>query len=290
MSSLDQANPGTLRLVSAIDRNYVVPWSAMIASLRDHNQDVPADVFILQYDLTPDDIAYIERVAVATGVRVNIVQISPYPFALFHTRRRRNYLSTRSSMSPIAYVKAFVDRLLPANLDRIVTIDADIIVSGRMDELLTMNLSRPVAAVANITRDHYHQFNSGFMLVDLREWRKRRISEVAYNFLLAHSDALHTHDQQVLNLIFGDEWLRLHPKWNYMEDYYRLRDRASAYSQDEIDAAHRSPIVIHYKNSGDKPWHRNSVHPRAGLYGRYVDAMRPHRAGLALFDPADPST
>jgi lipopolysaccharide biosynthesis glycosyltransferase len=274
-------------LVSAVDRNYVVPWSAMLASFRDYNRVAPAEAFILQYDFTPDDATYVQRVARNLRIPVHVVHMSPYPFVLFHTRQRPHYLRSRSLMSPIAYAKAFVDRLLPASIDRIVTIDADIILSGRIDELFAIDLPKPLAAVANASRTHSHQFNSGFMLIDLEAWRRRRISDVAQDFLLAHSDSLHTHDQHVLNLIFGNEWIRLHPKWNYVEDFTRLDTDKSAYSRTEIDAARRKPVVIHYKNSDDKPWHWNVAHPHAGMYGWYVNSMRSHRVGLNLFDPAE---
>jgi lipopolysaccharide biosynthesis glycosyltransferase len=72
-----------------------------------------------------------------------------------------------------------------------------------------------------------------------------------------------------------------------MEDCYRFGDSTSPYSSEEIEAAHRKPIIIHYKNSAEKPWRKDCTHPRAALYRRYVDATREHRAGLSLFDPAE---
>jgi lipopolysaccharide biosynthesis glycosyltransferase len=289
VNSYAQAGRNTLRLVSAIDRNYVVPWSAMLASFRDHNPTLPAEAFILQYDFTPDDMTYVQRVAAGVGVPAHVIRISPYPFALFHTRRRPHYLRSRSLMSPIAYAKAFVDRLLPANVDRIVTIDADIIIADRFDELYSMDLPQPLAAVANASPTHHRQFNSGFMIVDLGEWRRRRISDVSENFLLAHSESLHTHDQHVLNLIFRDQWVRLHPRWNYVEDFFRVELAGSAYARADVLAARQNPIVIHYKNSMDKPWHQEASHPHADKYRLYVNALRSHRAGLDLFDPAEPT-
>jgi lipopolysaccharide biosynthesis glycosyltransferase len=277
----------SLRLVSAIDHNYVIPWSAMIASLRDHNGGVPIDAYVLQYDLTPDDRVYLERIAAAHSLSLHVIEISPYPFNLFHTRKRDNYVRGRATMPPIAYAKAFVDRFLPQEIDRVVTIDADIIVSDRIAGLSSMELAKPLAAVANVTRPYSPIFNSGFMLVNLREWRERRVSDIACRFLMEHSRALHTHDQQVLNLIFGGNWLRLSPRWNYMEDFYRFRDGPSPYTVEEVEEARKHPIVIHYKNSAEKPWRKDSTHPRAALYAQYVDTTRRHRAGLSLFDPGE---
>jgi hypothetical protein len=163
-----RATDDKLNLVSAIDRNYVVPWSAMIASFRKQNPALPAHAFVIHYDLTPDDLAYIERVSRSVDVGLSIIRIPLYPFALFTTRRRTN-LFTRETMSPIAYAKAFIDRFLPPELNRAVLIDADIVIAGDMSELLQMRPEFPLAAVTNIPRLHHHQFNSGFILADLEQ-------------------------------------------------------------------------------------------------------------------------
>ena len=275
-----------LSFVSAIDRNYVIPWSAMIASFRDQNPLLAAHAFIIHYDLTPDDLAYLERVCRSVAVPLNIIRIPFYPFALFSTRRRTN-LQTRRNMSPIAYAKAFIDRFLPVDLKRAVLIDADIIIAGDMSELLNMRPEHPLAAVTNIPRNHHHQFNSGFVFADVERWREMRISEIAERFLFAYSDSLHSHDQQTLNLIFGDRWSKLPLKWNYIEDYHRFRERSTAYSPDEIARTRNQPIIIHYAVGSDKPWLPKSEHPRASLYREYTRKLTPMLDGLSLSDPAN---
>ncbi|MCC6947034.1 MAG: hypothetical protein IT539_04625 [Bradyrhizobiaceae bacterium] len=275
-----------LNFVSAIDRNYVVPWSAMIDSYRDHNPTLAAHAFIIHYDLTPDDITYLERVCRSVNVELHFIRIPFYPFALFSTRRRKN-LRTRKTMSPIAYAKAFIDRFLPADLKRAVLIDADIIIADDMSELLSLQPEHPLAAVTNIPRKHHHQFNSGFILADLDRWREMRISDIAERFLFAYSDSLHSHDQQTLNLIFGARWSKLPLKWNYVEDYHRLRERSTAYSREEITDARERPVVIHYAIGTDKPWLPKSEHPRASLYRAYAQKLSSLRESLSLNDPAD---
>ncbi len=274
-----------LALVSAIDRNYVIPWSVMATSLRDHNRAFDISAFILHYDLTGDDLKYLERVAEASGIQVTPIRISAYPFALFETRRRKS-LTSRSTMSPIAYVKAFVDRFLPDDVTRCLLIDADIVTNGPIDELTTLDLCEPLAAAANIPHKHHYQFNSGVALIDLEEWRRRKISQIAEKFLFCYADSLHTHDQHVLNLIFPKDWHRLPLRWNYIEDHYRFKKRNSSYSSNEIDAAREDPVFIHYAVSSDKPWRKDSEHPRADLYHAYCSKTEPLRAGLDLVEPS----
>lgn len=274
-----------LTLVSAIDRNYVIPWSVMAASLRDHNPDLKFSAYILHYDLTDDDLKYLHLVAEASGISIEPIRVGAYPFALFETRRRRS-LTSRSTMSPIAYVKAFIDRFLPETVTRCLLIDADIVTNGSVKELTTLDFRGPLAAAANIPHKHHNHFNSGVALVNLEEWRRRRISQIAEQFLLGYADALHTHDQHVLNLIFSKEWMRLPLKWNYIEDHYRFKHRNESYSEIEIKEARKSPVFIHYAVSTDKPWRQGTEHPRADLYFTYRSMTEPMRAGLDLVEPS----
>jgi lipopolysaccharide biosynthesis glycosyltransferase len=273
-------------LASAIDRNYVVPYAAMLTSLREHNPHVGVAAYVLHYDLVEDDRRFLEAVSDRTGFDITLIRIPAYPFRSFITRRRNN-LAGKDKMSPISYAKAFLDRFLPADVARLLCIDADIIVNGDMTEIWQMDVTFPVMAAANIPRMHSHQFNSGFMLLDLAEWRRWEIADIAERFLARYSDSLHSHDQHVLNLIFKDRWQRLDLKWNYIEDHFRFRKKESAYSEAEVIAAREAPVVVHYAVGSDKPWHPHSRHPRVDLYRNCRAKLLPLMAGLELKDPQD---
>ncbi|NJM91706.1 MAG: glycosyltransferase family 8 protein [Rhodospirillaceae bacterium] len=286
--------PGALRqemarqvLASAIDRNYVVPYAAMLTSLREHNPHVGVAAYVLHYDLMEDDRRFLEAVSDRTGIDVTLIRVPAYPFRSFTTRRRNN-IAGKDKMAAISYAKAFVDRYLPTDVGRLVCIDADIVVNGDMSEIWQMDVTSPVMAAANIPRMHSHQFNSGFMLLDLAEWRRWGISDIAERFLTRYSDSLHSHDQHVLNLIFKDRWQRLDLKWNYIEDHFRFRKKSeTAYSEAEVIAARDAPVVVHYAVGSDKPWHPYSQHPRADLYRVCHAKLQPLMAGLELNDPQD---
>jgi lipopolysaccharide biosynthesis glycosyltransferase len=285
--------PGALRqgmagqvLASAIDRDYVVPYAAMLTSLREHNPHVGVAAYVLHYDLVEDDRRLLEAVSDRTGFDITLIRIPAYPFRSFTTRRRNN-IAGKDKMSPISYAKAFLDRFLPTHVGRLLCIDADVIVNGDMSEIWQMDVTPPVMAAANIPRMHSHQFNSGFMLLDLAKWRHWGIADIAERFLARYSDSLHSHDQHVLNLIFKGRWQRLDLKWNYIEDHFRLRKNASAYSEAEVMAARDAPIVVHYAVGSDKPWHPHCGHPRADLYRVCRAKLQPLMAGLELKDPQD---
>lgn len=275
-----------LTLVSAIDRHYVVPFAVMLKSYRTHNTSAITRAYILQYDLTNDDIEFLQRVAQEDNIEVIFIKIPAYPFLFFKSRARTS-LKRRQTMSPIAYAKAFLDRFLPVEIDRALCIDADVVINGSLNELLNLDFDEPIAAVSNIPRQHGHQFNSGVMLVDLEQWRRFRISDISEQFLFQYSDTLHSHDQHTLNLIFSRRWKKLPLKWNYMEDFYRFREKSETYSELEIASARENPHIIHYAVGTDKPWRRDCRHPRVNCYQQYRAQLRSSRKGLNLSDPQE---
>lgn len=258
----------------------------MLTSLRDRNPQVALTAFVLHYDLVDDDCRFLESVSDSTGFEINLIRIPAFPFRSFVTRRRSSVYGLEK-MSPISYAKAFLDRFLPTEISRILCIDADIIVNGDMSEIWKMDLTSPVMAVANIPRQHFHQFNSGFMLLDMDAWRRWNIADISERFLWCYSDSLHSHDQHVLNLIFAGRWRRLDLKWNYIEDHFRLKKKESAYSEAEVRAAREHPIIVHYAVGNDKPWHPTSTHPRVDLYQAIHSKLKPMMSGLNLHDPQD---
>jgi lipopolysaccharide biosynthesis glycosyltransferase len=266
-----------------LDRAYVLPYSAMLASFRACNTAARAAAFVLHYDLVDDDLRYLQRVSERVGVPLTYVKIPAHPFNQFSVRKRR-HVNAKELMSPIAYAKAFVDRFLPADIDRVICIDADIIIADTLCQLPSSS-EAPLLAVANLPRNHHHQFNSGFMVIDLQKWRALGVANIAERFLQSYSDTLHTHDQHTLNLIFLNRWKRIGLEWNYMEDFHRFSSKSQSYTKAEIEAARSSPKIIHFAVGTDKPWRAKSQHPRADLYHKALRDVADLHQGLKLQRP-----
>jgi lipopolysaccharide biosynthesis glycosyltransferase len=123
------------------------------------------------------------------------------------------------------------------------------------------------------------------MIIDLGRWRRIGVADIAERFLAEYSDALFTHDQHVLNLIFRDSWKRIDLRWNYMEEFYRGIQKSRTYSAHDILAARKNPAVIHFAVGTDKPWLRKSGHPQAHRYREQLAALRPFQTGLQVVEP-----
>jgi lipopolysaccharide biosynthesis glycosyltransferase len=276
-----------LNFVSVIDRNYVIPCSILLLSFRENNPELRATIFILHCDLTDDDCGYLQAVAGMTGIDLHFVKMPADPFSQFPTRRRSQVQSQRE-MPPIAYAKAFVDRFIPAHVNRAVIIDSDMVAAGSfagVNDLLGDALLAAVASPFSFSPRHY-QFNSGFMPVDLAAWRQLGIADIAERFLYDYADSLFLHDQHVLNLIFRGHWKRLPLSWNWIEKICLYGARMSAHvTEGEIDAERSKIKLIHFIGDIHKPWRHNSRHPYRDLYCRYEARLSDMSRQWSLINP-----
>jgi lipopolysaccharide biosynthesis glycosyltransferase len=172
--------------------------------------------------------------------------------------------------------------------------DGDILVTDDIQEVWDMDLTNWSLAAMSVKSIHSlipeligrYTFNSGFLVMNLKRIREtngvERIKEIATRF----KDALTLPDQDILNLAFCDDTLRLPVRWNLTtgaleqgDDNYR------SISEEDLCEAIKKPAVIHF-TTGSKPW-RFKVkikHPFACLYPYFAHlAKAPFAFQLTLF-------
>lgn len=77
--------------------------------------------------------------------------------------------------------------------------------------------------------------------MNLTKWRDRGISSQVIEYLKRNPDKIYFPDQDALNAVLHDKWLRLDPKWNCPALLYNST---------------MFPAIIHY-TTPDKPWNGN---------------------------------
>lgn len=184
---------------------------------------------------------------------------------------------------PAAWGRLLIPELVPD--DRAVYLDCDVVVEVDMMELWTTDMAgMPIAAVGDglsntrlpISSDNY--FNSGVMLMDLTMWRTQRITAQLLEFATANSELLEYPDQDALNGVLHDTWLRLPPRWNatsavFTPEMHPVIASQTGYGISEIEEAFFHPAMIHYSSPRRrKPWMLRSYHPLAHRYWKYLSA------------------
>lgn len=193
-----------------------------------------------------------------TDIRVHAVD-GPNPF---------NHRSLKKRRSHASYICLMLPELL-AEYERILYLDCDIAVNGRIDEVLGADLhdqalgavrdtqqwrtpGRRPAEFARLGLPTARYLNSGVLLMDTARWRAEGVTEAcveaARNPDLAKGYV--RNDQSAINLALHGRWTELSPIWNWQWT------EANRYFADDAGAR-----LIHFIGP-KKPWRTVANPPR----------------------------
>ncbi|MCP8883171.1 glycosyltransferase family 8 protein [Devosia sp. XJ19-1] len=160
-------------------------------------------------------------------------------------------------LSNIVYARLMIDRLVGSEVARILYLDCDMLVREDVSFLFELDLEGkaiaavrdPVGALITGQRDLARNrdlfdpadcyFNAGMVLIDVASWREADIigrMEAAYASGVMQRIY---YDQDLLNLIFKDKWLKLPWRWNTID---------ARHAHEGLD-----PAILHYTGE-NKPW------------------------------------
>lgn len=197
------------------------------------------------------------------------------------------------------YYRLYFGDVLPAEVDRVLFIDADILVLGDLAELwrspfdgaTVQAVPDGYAARAHLPRFPHldagdgsapivlsRHFNAGVMFIDLEQWRSKRVGSRAAAFLWRFGDQLVGFDQDALNLALDDDWKSLPVIWNFHEIPSAIATwEIGGSTAEELADAIRRPAIVHF--IGCNPWsptcrhmHRKLWRDEASAVGVSVDS------------------
>lgn len=156
---------------------------------------------------------------------------------------------------------------LAGHLDRVVHLDADLLVCSSLEPLWRTDLDgAPVAAVENPLypwmRPAWQRLslpagtpylNSGVMVLDLVEMRRRGLAGELHAYGAAHPENPWP-EQDALSAVLAGNWRRLDPHWNVQTSFFDLRVDQLPWTAAVTAKARTRPSIVH--STGPlKPWH-----------------------------------
>ncbi len=297
------SKPNHIAIFAAADEGYAIPMATMMSSvLINHKGEMPITFYLSGDDIGAESKERLQSLAESHSAAVEWVNISA---ADAETLRESTRVSPKlRSLSSHAFDRLLMPRLLPEDLERVIYLDADLVVSGDIEELwnlplgdypilATQEYSIPTAAdvcnIANIQTlsepDFTHifavmglepdtkYFNSGVMLVNLNAWREKDITSQLLTCLSHHIQKCILWDQDILNAVLAKQWGELSPQWNsvtHLHEAGSWRESESPYTEEAFNAALDNPKIIHFSTSR-KPWKFGCAHPAKDLYFEYLD-------------------
>lgn len=184
--------------------------------------------------------------------------------------------------------RIFMDRLLPKNVERVLYLDCDTVVTGDLSKLYHFDLrGKSIGAVMEPTIDDMTKiragldidapyFNSGVLLVDLKSWREKHFTER----ILAYHESINEYamfgDQDAINGALRWEIRILPPKYNFFSNYKywsyeELVKSDAVYSlipKKSYRIAKKKPVIIHFAGD-ERPWRRGNFNPFRREYEKY---------------------
>nr|WP_162623697.1 glycosyltransferase family 8 protein [Paracoccus saliphilus] len=177
-------------------------------------------------------------------------------------------------ISRATYLRLIMPEILPAEVNRVLYLDIDMVVTQSLRPLWQSDLQgRPFAAVEdhNLSADDLAErfslpkgglyFNAGMLLIDMQAERVGGYLRQALERLKADPDAYPFADQDALNEVLWQNWTRVDINWNYQRAFV---NGGKVYRTSDPKGVHL-PGILHFTEHW-KPWKSDEWHPYAWLY------------------------
>jgi lipopolysaccharide biosynthesis glycosyltransferase len=260
-----------LHVISSSDNNYAQHVGVMLVSIfANKKPDTVICVHIIDYGISVQNIDRLKSISTRYGFILKFVRIDDE-----HVGR----LNMIDSKYIASYQKIFIPELFP-QLEKVLSLDADIVVLGDLESLWKTDISSTyLAAVKDYHAggqqkrpifENGQYFNAGVMLINLKKWREngitskilRQIENPEYNHVFL--------EQNAINEELCNNFTLLSPIYNQLNYFCESRTDVdySVYDRDELDSSIKDPVIIHFAGP-DKPWLFHSKSKSKALYFRY---------------------
>lgn len=274
-----------LNVLYQFNEKYAPYAGASITSLLENNTHFDRiDIFILGEGLSQFSAARFRSLSAKYGRSLTFVHTEN----LIALMKEMNMPSYRGSYA--ANMRLFLSFILDDNVDRLLYLDADTIVTGKLNELCTMDMGdHPIAmCLDSLVRKHKKRlkfdmadfyYNSGVILFSMKKWREKHCSERIADHVKNVRAWYPSPDQDLINVVLKGEIMKLSPRYNIqpaylafpLKSYFRTFGGKGFYTPDELRSGLVSPVIYHFfRFVGEFPWHRNNVHPDNDLFDKYI--------------------
>jgi len=265
-------------VVFTIDKNYTKYFCVALTSLLKNNNAIINSIYVVVDSILNDDLKLISDF-IQKRYNKSIIYLELESSVL-------NEFKISLHISKATYFRLLLAEILPENINKILFLDSDIIVTGNLTELQMLDF---YPSETKIGREKNNQlaaedqtpyiyavnhkfsatdlarlnkleftgnvyFNAGVMLVNLKKWRLEKLSERLIECAKINNDHLLWWDQDVLNLVLNNRWKEID---------YRFNAFGLSYNKD-LDYR-----IVHYI-SDKKPWKLICRHPQKKLFWKYA--------------------
>lgn len=252
--------PATINILCATDKNFVPYCGIMLTSLFENNKDEDIVVYLLVDETVKEqDKNQYRLLAEQYKQSIRIIQVDASTFEKYPVYNRQ--------WTNSIYYRLLAAELLPDSVDKIIYLDADIIVTRSIREMWEIDIKKYALGVVQDIwapnqqvydrlglENDKNYFNSGSMLLNLKYWREHKLSAKYMQYIKENFEKLWFNDQDTLNGVLFDQKLMLPVTYNFQVLFLKksLFDEMTDEQKKDILAT-TNPLIMHYSAS-TKPW------------------------------------
>ena len=270
-----------MEIVCSTDSKYIMPTGIMLTSLFESNRGEVVNVHLLHDQDSAVLLDSIRTIAARYQQNIHFYLINDDIFK--HFPIGLDFQVDHVGTSFATYYRLYLTEILPADIDKVIYLDGDILVVDKLVKLWNTSVENyAIAAVPdsyNNKIEHYNRlrypqtlgyFNAGMLVVNLKYWREKQVLLKFFDYVKSNAERLKCHDQDVLNYLFKDSKLVLPIRYNVLNEYwFDLRYSLISWEFDEqILEAQAHPAIIHFTGI-PKPWYKNCKHPWKKEFDKY---------------------
>lgn len=270
-----------IHILLTITDSYAAYCAVTLVSIFENNKGSCFCVHIICADLTEGNKERLERIFQCYGQEVDWIHPDIQKIQAIVDKEDR--MPRKYNIS--VFYRLFAAEWLPKNINRVIFMDCDLIVTGDLNLLWKEEMDENISLCAvhdfirindyhrlRICKEKHTYFNAGVLLINLDYWRKHEVEKQCVDYIYRFPERLLLLDQDTLNVILGGKIKYLHPKYNTMSFYFAkekyLSVRVWYDDMEAIREAARSPVVVHF--AGDKPWFKGDYLPYRDEWMKYL--------------------
>lgn len=189
-----------------------------------------------------------------------------------------------------ANMRLFLDEVLDESVDRVLYLDADIIVNGNLANLIEADMQEKTIGMVldSLGASHKKQigladadpyFNSGVILFDLHKWRERKYSERIARHVVEQRNNYPAPDQDLLNIVCRNDIFRLDISYNFQpihaissgKQYFGIMRPKVYYNREALEKQKEDIAIYHcFRFIGEFPWDKDNLHPFTEIFDEYM--------------------
>lgn len=283
-------------IVFSADTNYIMPTGVMMTSVCVNNKDTD----ITFHALIDESVTEIQKQQLEEVVAVNCRH-----HILYYVMDASQFSSlpklgeVKLHITQATYYRLFLTEILPENIEKVLYLDGDIVVTESLSELWNTEMDDyAVGGVTDMSEviQEYSRlgypsdcgyFNAGVLLINLRYWRENEVVDTFRKIMIETPERIKFHDQDVLNISFYNCKKQLSLKYNvqngflYKKEFWEIDSQK--YEQ-SVAAAIKQPVIIHY-SARVKPWFVDCENPLKGEWIKYYKKTQWRKNQLKRKDP-----